>query len=162
MVVVRRIGEAGGAAGLVECHLGRQPGLPFEAVGDNGSVRSVKVVAVIGVGLQLAEIGQQLLKIPLVVAHLRPTVVVLGHAPQEHLPVDRTGATGHPAPGHQHFPGGVGGLTHKLPVVVAGHYVNFRGVPELYFLGQPLEIGIVRAGFQQQDRPLWVFGQTGG
>ena len=160
-VVVRAVREAVVQAGFVE-RLGRAaPLLLGEAVADDGAVRAVVVVAVSGVGLQLAEVRQRVLESPLVVAPGRPAVVVVRHAAQEYLPVDRAGAAGDLAARHQHRLRLLGGARRELPVVVARHDVGRRRVAVLHLFRQVVDVGVVRACFKEQDGGVWVFGETG-
>ena len=119
------------------------------------------VAAVVGVCLNLAEVGEQVGVGPLAVAEGGPGVVVLGHAAQEDLAVDGAGPAGNLAPGHHHGWRLVGGPAGELPVVVAGHHVGFGGVAELHLFGQVLEVGVVGPRLQQQDRLGGVLSQAG-
>ena len=110
----------------------------------------MEVVGEVGVGLQLAEVGQGLLESPLVVPHGRPVVEVFGNAPEEDLHVDGAGAAGDLAPGDVHRLGDLGGLGDEVPVVLAGGDVGTGGVPVPDLLRQAVEVRNVRAGLQQQ------------
>ena len=162
-VVVRAVWDADGPAGIVKRLLVGQGLIGLEPAHDYGTVGVVEVVAAeVGVGLDHAEVLQQVLEAPLVVAQSGPGVVVLGNAPQEDLAVDGAGAAGDLAPGHQHRFGMFGGLAGELPVVVAGHYVGAGGVAELDLFRQMLEVGVVRPGFEQKHRAGRVFAQPRG
>ena len=149
-------------AGFVERGLGGQPGFPLEAVHDYGAFAAVKVARKIGVRFYSVEIGNQLLKVPLIVALRSPRVVVLGHSPQEDLTVYGAGAAGDLATRHHHRPSLVRSLADELPVVVAGHDVRLGGVAEFHFVRQVIEVGVVFARFQQQHRAVGVLGQACG
>ena len=158
-----RVGEPLVAAGLVEGGLVGQQLIALEASGDDGAVGVVEVIAgEIGVSLDAAQEGEQLDVAPFVVAHLGPRVVVLGDAAEEDLAVDGAGAAGYLAAGNHHGRSSVGGLAPELPVVVAGHDVGGGGVAELDLVGQLLEVGVVAAGLEQQDRDGGVFAEAGG
>ena len=163
VVVVGDIGEALVAAGGVEGGLVGQELLALEAAGDDGAVGVVEVIAgEVGVGLDAAQEREQLDEAPFVVAHLGPGVVVLGDAAEEDLAVDGAGAAGDLAAGDHHGGCGFGGFAPELPVVVAGHDVGGGGVAELDLVGQLLELGVVRAGLQQEDGDGGVFAEAGG
>ena len=117
--------------------------------------------AELGVGLQLAEVVEQVLVAPLVVALGSPGIEVLGYTTQENLPVDGAAASGYLAPGNLKFAAGVSAAATEIPVVVMGNHIDARGEAELDFLGQMLEIGVVRPGFQQQHRAMRVFAESG-
>ena len=158
MVVVFGVGETGSQTSVIKRLLGREPRLPFETVGDNRPVVAVEIIVEVRVGFQLPKEWKQFLEVPLVVALGGPRVIVLGDATQEDLAVDGAGASGNLASGNQHGRGGFGALADELPVMVTYHNVDFRGISELYFLGQVLELGIVRSRLQDQHGPLWVLG----
>ena len=162
VVHVGVVGIALGQAGLVEGHLGRQPGLLLVAAHRNGAVKAVEVVVDIRVRLQLAEVGQGLDEGPFVVAPGCPVVVVLGDAPQQHLAVNGAGTAHHAAPGHGHgvalLPGGDAGEGIVVGGVDGGSHLV---VAVLQVVGVGLEIGVVRPGLQQQNRAVRVLGQAG-
>src|SRR5438552_1563290 len=120
MVMVRTVREPCRPTGFVKGRLAWQPRLPPETVGGNRATRAVHVVVEVLVGLELAKVGQQLLKTPLVVAHGGPRVIVFGHAAQEDLAVDGARATRHLAARHQYLRRLVGASPDELPVVAAG------------------------------------------
>src|SRR5262249_22046675 len=99
-------------------------------------------------GLDLAKVGQQLLKAPLVVPHSRPRVVVFGHAAQEDLAVDGAGAARHLATRHQDWRRLVSASTDKLPIVTAGHDVDSGAVAVFDCFREWIEVRIVRSSLE--------------
>ena len=160
---VRRVqvlydGEACVYAGVVEPCLRRQPCLALEAVAYNRPLSAVKVVGEVGVRLKLAEKGQHILELPVIVAISSPVVEVVCLAAQEDLSVDRAGAARNLAARHEHRLGDVIALAYELPVVVVTHHdVRAGCITELQFLRQHIEVRIVRSSLQEQHRSLRVF-----
>ena len=147
----------------VEGLLQGQPGLALVAADGNGAVEAVEVVDDVGVGLQLAEVGQALDEGPLVVAPLGPAVVVLGNAAQEDLAVDGAGAADDLAAGDDDVLGADGAApAGEGPVVGRAHLGRAGRVAELQIVGGLLEVSVIGACLQQQHRAVGVFGQTGG
>src|SRR5215472_6037015 len=159
MVVVRTIGEPSGATRLVEGDLAREPGIARKPVGDDGASIAMKCIGEILVIFQLTKVREQLLKSPLIVAHGSPGVIVLRHPAQEDLAIDGAGTTRHLATRHQHLWGLVRSLADKLPVVIAGHDVDFGSIAVLHLFWQVLDIGIIWPCLQKQDRAPWVLRQ---
>ena len=163
VVHVRHVGHSDAPACLVEGRLIGAPLRPVEAPAYYRAVRIVEIAAPeLGVGFHLPKVLQQVLVTPLVVTLSGPRIVVLGHAPEEHLAVDGTAATGNLAPGDLQPAAGVGASPVEIPVVMRCDNVDSRGEAKLDFIGQILEIRVVRSGLQQQHRPVRVFTQTGG
>ena len=159
MVHIRVVGVAGGAAGVPERDLGGQPVLAAVAAHRDRAGVAVEVVGDVGVGFQLAEIGQAVGEFPFVVAQRRPGVVVLGHAAQQHLPVDGRGTADDPAPGDGH-PLGLAGVVGPESPVVRG--VNGRRrlvVAVLEVVGVEVKVGVVRPGLQHQHGAVGILGQ---
>ena len=117
LVVVGAVREPAGAAGLVEGPLVRVQLVVLEAAHWDGAVASVEVAREVGVRLDTAEVRQQLLEAPLVVAHRGPGIVVVGYAAQEDLGVDRRRAAGDLAARHQHGRLVRAALRHEVPKV---------------------------------------------
>ena len=141
----------------------RQPGLALVAAHRHRAVEAVEVVNYVGVGFQLAEIGQALHERPLVVAPFGPTVIVLGNAAQEHLAVDGAGAADHLAARNHHvLRPRRAALAGERPVVRRAHLRRPRRVAEFQVVGRLLQVNIVRPGLQEQHRAIGVFGQPGG
>src|SRR5215510_11980866 len=159
-VMVRTIGEPGGATRLVEGDLAREPGIARKPMGDDGASIAMKFIGEILVIFQLTKVGEQLLKSPLVITHGSPGVIVLRYPAQEDLAVDGAGTTRHLATRHEHLRGLVRGLADKLPVVVAGHDVDFGGIAVLDLFWQVLDIRIIRPCLQQQDRAHRILRQS--
>ena len=139
VIVVGTIRKARCSARLVERDLAGKPGRAWKPVGDDGTVVAMNVIAKILVVFQLAKIGQQFLEAPLIIAHLGPGIVVLGHTSQKHFPVDGARAPSYFTAGHQHFRSVVRGFADKLPVVVADHNIDFRRITVFDFLRRCLK-----------------------
>ena len=90
VVHVRVFGKSGGDSCLVESLVHRQEFFPGQPPDRDWPVCPVEVVSHVQVGLQFAEEGQQIDEAPLVIALRGPFVVVLRHAPQEHLAIHRS------------------------------------------------------------------------
>ena len=161
VVHVRVVGKAVVPAGLVKGYLGRQPRFLLVAAHRDRAFRAVEVVVYVGVGLRHSEVGQGLYEGPFVVAPRSPVVIVLGDAPQKDLPVNGAGASHHPAPRHRHGCPLFGcGRSLEGPVVGGVHRRGKLVIAELQVVGICLEVGVVRAGLQQKDGPVGVFGQA--
>ena len=119
MVHVRIMGEVSIETGLIEGGLRGLPGVAWMAPHGQGAVTAMHAAAPeIHVGFHLAKVRQNLRVGPLVVAPLRPLVVVLRGTTQDDLTVDGTGATDRFATRHQHGFRLMGiGYASKRPVV---------------------------------------------
>src|SRR5262249_31208057 len=132
VVVVSTIGETGSTTRLIESDLAREPGVAREPVSDDGATIAMECIGEILVIFQLAKVGEQLLESPLIVPHGSAGVRILRHPTQEDLAVDGAGTARYLATRHQHLRGLVRGLADELPVVVAGHDVDFGGIAVLH------------------------------
>src|SRR5215471_5763712 len=129
MIMVRTVRETGSSTRLVEGMLVWQPLVGLETVRNDRTVRAMKVVVPeVSVGLELAEVLEAIFKVPLIVAHGGPGVVIFRHAAQEDLAIDGTGASRHLTAWHQHRWRGLCGFAHELPVMVADHDVGGGGI----------------------------------
>ena len=157
-VLVGMLRDAQADAGIVEGRVEGQPVLPLGAAHRQRALGAVEVVAaVVPVVLQLAEEGQAVGELPLVVAPLGPQVVVLGNAAEDHLAVDgRRAAHGLAARDDHRLVLQRGGPPAQVPAVrpVGGQP---RVVALFQVLGQVLEVGIIRPGFQQDHRLVGHF-----
>src|SRR5437660_9270320 len=82
--------------GVVEGPLVWQPLIGLKASDNDRTVGTMKVaITKIRVRLDLAEILEAMLKVPLSVAHRRPCVIIFRHAAQEHLAIDGTRSARH-------------------------------------------------------------------
>ena len=165
VVVVRAVGVPGGPASVVE---GLLIGVPFagcEPPGQDGAVAAVEVVVDVEVVLDPPEVREQVPEAPLVVALRGPPVVVFGYASEEYLGIDGAGATDDAAPGHQHGLGLVGRPADVVPAELAvraegpGPDVPVAAMAQPNLVGQLRDVGVVRAGLQQQDRAARVLGE---
>ena len=167
VVVVGAVGVSGVPGGVVEGLLVVVPLVGREPPGDDGAVVAVEIVMHVQVILDPSKVGEQVPVPPLVVARRGPSVVVLRHAAQEYHGIHRAGAADDPAPGRQHRFGLVGGLAHVVPAELAVRAegprpdVPVAAVAQPDLVGQLLDLGVVRPGFQQQDRPARVLGEPG-
>ena len=125
-------------------------------MGPSGAVEVAGIVQVGGVRLHHIEVVHQLPEAPLVVSPLRPTVVVLGNAADEGLPVDGAGPAGHLAPGNLDL-GLIGAPGRVLPVVVAVPDALGRLVAVLDLLGEAVDVRVVMPRLQQEHRGVGVF-----
>src|SRR5579884_3894494 len=162
-VVVRAEGEAGVERGLAEGQVHPSPALPRLPVHRHRAAAPVVgLVAEVVVVLGPDERGQDVLEGPALRPPRRPSVVVLGYAPDGAQPVDG-GAPPHPPPA----PIGVGFLDRVAPgrdlvppelgVQVPGH-VDLPGEE----LGRGLGRAEVGAGLQQQHPGRAVLAEPGG
>ena len=147
MVLVFVPGEACVKAGLLKSRRVRQPFAARRAAHRHRPVRAVEVIAPeIEVSFQLVEVRQHSGEPPFIVAPFRPTVVVLRNPPEQHLPVDRAGASGGLASRDHQFGLIVCDAGSVAPVVrpvsrqpdVVAHLEIFR---------QVVKVGVIRAGF---------------
>src|SRR5918911_1186386 len=77
--------------GVVEGPLVWQPLISLKASYNDRTVGAMKVaVTEVRVRLNLAEILKAMFKVPLIVSHRSPCVVILRYAAQEHLTIDGT------------------------------------------------------------------------
>ena len=161
MVLVERLRIACRDAGVPEGPGGRQQLLPLVSADGDRAARAVKVVpAEVQIRLGLTEVLQGLDERPLVVALLCPLVVVLRNPPEEHLPVDRAGASGHLAAGKlERRPSGCRGghVPPRRRVVPVGGEPGVVTLLHLY--RQLVRVRVVRPGFQKQHRSRGVFRQ---
>ena len=102
MVHVGIFRVSGVNGGLEKGLLEWQPVGFLETAHRDRTVRAVKIIANVGIGFQLSEIGQHVHVCPLIVTHGRPGVVIFGNATQQHLAVNRAGAADYFAPGNRH------------------------------------------------------------
>src|SRR5262245_17123588 len=110
--------------GVIEGLLVWQPLVRLKASDNDQTVSTVKIaVTEVRVRLNLAEIFKAMLKMPLIVAHRSPCVIIFRHAAQEHLAIDGTRASSHLAPRHHHLRRLVGRFANELPVMVTNHDV---------------------------------------
>ena len=68
-------------AGIVEGCLGAVPLFAVRVVYENRAVAPVVFVVAVNIGFQPPEIGKHLVEAPLIVAHVRPGLEVIGDAP---------------------------------------------------------------------------------
>lgn len=163
VIVIRAQGKSGRLASVVKGPLVRQPLVRLKAPGNDGPIGAMKVaIPEIRVRLDLAEELEAMLKVPLIVAHRCPRVVILRNTAQKDLAVDRARAAGDLTPRHEHGRRLVGGSSHELPVVVTDHNVRGRGIAMFELAWQVVDVGVIGPSFQQQDRALWVFAEAGG
>ena len=164
VVVVGVGGEAGVDAGVVEGNLVGQQVFELVALGDDGAVAAVEVVLIVHVGFELAEVGEDVLVAPLVVAERNPVVEVVGYGAEEDLSVDGAGAAHDLAARDVHRRGGVGRLAREEPVVAVFDVeeVGAGAESELDVVGHAVEVGVVGAGFEEQDGARGVFGEARG
>ena len=150
-------------ARLDKGRLERQPFLAREAPDRYGPLGAVEVVADVHVRFHLPEIRQHVDERPLVVALGGPAVVVLGHAPQQHLSVDGAGSAHNLAPRRRQHLGLLGrALGPPSPVVRRPLGRSVRFVAVLQVVGIVFIFRVVRSRFQQQDGAVGVLGQPGG
>ena len=160
-VHVGNFGVAGSEAGFAEGGLDGQGRLAGAAQHGHGAVAAVEVVANVVVGFQPAQEGQDVEVCPLIVAAGSPVVVVVGQTPQEHLPVDGPGAADHLALGNVNL------ALHRVddaphgPVVGGVLGLGVAALAVLEVVGEMLEIGVVRASFEEEDGEVGVFGEAG-
>ena len=165
-VVVRARGVAGIPAGVEERLLLRAELLRREPAHGNRSVAAVVLVAEVVIGLDAAQAGQQLVEAPAGTAHVRPAVIVLGHAAQEDQCVDRARTADDPAARHEHVRLVAGGARPVAPaeprLVPVGQRpgVGVAAVAVANLLRQ-VPVREVRTGLDQQQPPV-VAAQTGG
>ena len=138
-----------------------QPFVGAVAAHGDGAVGAVPVVVEVVVVFHPAEEGEDAGVAPFVVAPFGPAVVVFRDAAVEYLAVDGGGAAGGLAAGDDQV-----GLLRRYPGAV-GPAVGAVGgeedvVAQLEVVGQVVEVGVVRAGFQQQDGIGGIFGKAGG
>src|SRR5215813_13225204 len=113
------------STGVVEGLLVWQPLVSLKASDNDRTVGAMKVaVAKVRIRLNLAEILKAMLKVPLIVAHRSPTVIIFRHTAQKHLAVDGTRSARHLAPRHHHLRRLVGRFADELPVMVTDHDVR--------------------------------------
>jgi hypothetical protein len=160
VVVVSTIGETGSTTRLIESNLAREPGVTRKPVSDDGAIIAMEFIGEILVIFQLTKVGEEFLEAPLIVTHGGPGVIILRDPTQEDLAIDGAGTTRHLAAWHQHLRGLVCCLADKLPVVVTGHDIDFGGIAVLHLFWQVLDIGIIRACLQQQDRARRILRQA--
>src|SRR2546421_11543920 len=121
--------------GVVEGPLVWQPLIALKASDNDRPVGAMKVaVTEVRVRLDLAEILEAMLKVPRIVAHRSPCVVIFRYAAQEHLAIDGTRSTRHLAPRHHHLRRLVGRLANKLPVMVTDHNIGGRSIAVLHLI----------------------------
>src|SRR6266851_2612858 len=126
--------------GVVEGSLVRQPLIALKASDNDRTVGAMKVaVTEVRVRLNLAEILKAMLKVPLIVAHRRPCVIIFRHTAQEDLAIDGTRSARHLAPRHHHLRRRVGRLAHELPVMFTDHDIGGRGIAMLHLIWQLLQ-----------------------
>jgi hypothetical protein len=145
--------EVGIKTGLIEGGLRGLPGVAWVSPHGQGAITAVHAAASqIQVGFHLAKVRQNLSVRPLVVAPLRPLVVVLRGATQDNLTVDRTGSTDRFAARHQHGFRLMGiGYAGKGPVVRANE--GGGSVIAVFQIGRKMyKLRIVWTSFQQQYR----------
>ena len=149
-------------AGIAERPQRRGPLRFAQPPAGNGAVDAVEVVGEVHVRLQPSEEGQHLVEAPLGVSAGGPSVEVVGQPPQEHLAVDRAGAARDAAPGDEHRLRALVGRPGEVPaVLLSHHHVRAAGVPVLELVRQSGEVGVVGAGFQEQDRSAAGHGEPG-
>src|SRR5262245_14598253 len=91
VIVVWTVMKAGSATRAVEGMLVWQPLVGLKTVRNDRTVSAMEVVVTeVGVRLDLAEVLEAVFKVPLLVAHGGPGVVIFRHAAQEKLAVDGT------------------------------------------------------------------------
>src|SRR5262249_6523703 len=81
VVVVRTVRKPRRPTRFVKGDLAWQPRLALKTMRHDRATRAMHVIVEVLIGLDLAKVGQQLLKAPLVVPHSRPRVVIFRHAP---------------------------------------------------------------------------------
>ena len=162
MIHVRIMREVGIETGLIEGRLRGLPGVACVAPYGQGAITTVYAAASqIHVGFHLAKVRQHLRVGPLVVAPLRPLVIVLRGATQDYLTVDRAGAPDRFATWHQHgFRLMRIGCAGKGPVVRTNEGRG-RVVAVFQIRREMRKVRIVRTGFQEQDRACTILGQSG-
>src|SRR5712692_681599 len=88
MVMVRTLWKSCRPARVVEGPLVRQPLVSWKASDNDRTLRAMEVVvAEVGVRLDLAEVLETMLKVPLLVALRSPLVIIFWHAAQEDLAI---------------------------------------------------------------------------
>src|SRR5215475_508717 len=148
--------------GVIEGPLVWQPLISLKASDNDRTVGAMKIaVTEVRVRLNLAEILKAILKVPLIVAHRSPCVIIFRHAAQEDLAIDGTRSARHLAPRHHHLRRLVSCLANKLPVMVTDHDVGGCSIAMLHLIWQLLQGRIIGAGLDQQHRPLGVFTEAG-
>ena len=154
--------ETGGHAGLIQGGLNRRP-LPLRPPQyRHRPLGAVKIVPDVQVALHFAEIGQYLEVSPFRVAPFGPAVIILGHPPQQQLPVNRPGTAHHLALGHVLGPLHPVNAAGQRPVMRRIPQFGVPGIPVLQVRRQGFQIRVIRPGFQQQHRPLRILGKAGG
>ncbi len=94
-VVVRAVVKPEVAAGGIKGSLIRQPFRLGKTPHNNGPLGIMQIRrAKIRIVLDFTEIWHQLFKCPLIIAHGGPRFIILGHAPQKYLTIDRARAPG--------------------------------------------------------------------
>ena len=166
MVVIGAVGVAGGERRLVEgAVLGVELVIPEPPRADGAVGAVVGGVAVVGVGFEAAQEGQQGVVAPQVVARRRPRVVVLGHSPQEDLRVHRRRPADNFPARHEHV-GAQVGRAGAVPPAEPGSRAK-GAIPDIAvapvgmadLLGQVFYRRKIRPGLQQQDRAARIFAQ---
>ena len=161
VVVVGVFWEASLDAGVVKGDLVGEQVFELVALGDDGAVAAVEVVLEVQVGFELAIVWQDILEAPLIVAEGDPVVEVVGDGAEEDLSVDGAGAAHDLAAWDVHRRGGIGRLAGEEPVVAVFDVEEVRACakPELDVVWHVVEVGVVCAGFEQQDGARGVFGK---
>ena len=166
VVVVGAVGVASGERGLVEGAVLGVELVIFEPPGADGAVGAViGSVAVVRIGFEATQKGQQGVVAPQVVAGRGPRVVVFGHAAQKNLRVDRTRPADDFATRHKHIgaqvrsPGAI--LPAKPSAQAKGAIPDIAVAPIRIanLLGQIFNRSKIRPGLQQQDRPTPIFAE---
>src|SRR5262245_41896735 len=162
VIMVWTVRNAGGPTVIVAGSLIWQPLFSLKASDNECTVGIMKVASTeVIIRLNLAEILKAMLKVPLIVAHRSPGVIILRHAAQEHLAIDGTRSARHLAPRHHHLRRLVGRFADELPVMVTDHNIGGRGIAVLHLIWQLLQGRIIGSGLDQQHRPLGVFTEAG-
>ena len=166
VVVVGAVGVASGERGLVEGAVLGVEFAVFEPPRADGAVGTVVGgVAVVGVGFEAAQKGQQLVVTPQVVARRGPRVVIFGYSAQKNLRVDRTRPADNFAARHKHIgaqvrsPGAI--LPAKSGAQAKGAIPDIAIAPVRIanLLGKVFNRSKIWPGLQQQDRPTPILAE---
>ena len=164
--MIGAVGVASGERGLVEGAVLGVELVIFEPPGADGAVGAViGGVAVVRVGFEAAQKGQQGVVAPQVVAGRGPRVVVFGHPAQKNLRVDRTRPADDFAARHKHIgtqvrgPGAI--LPAKSGAQAKGAIPDIAVAPVRVanLLGQVFNRSKIRPGLQQQNRPTLILAE---
>src|SRR5215831_16177187 len=162
VIMVWTVWKACGPTGVVEGPLIWQPLVSLKASDNDWTVGIMKVaVTEVRICLNLAEILKAMLKVPLIVTHRSPCVIIFRHTAQEHLAIDGTRSARHLAPRHHHLRRLVGRFANELPVMVTDHDVRGCSIAVLHFIRQLLQGRIIGSGLDEQHRPPGVFTEAG-